>query len=106
MSRPSREGSRTTSPAATLSLPFDVINRGISASALLMVQRYGEHAVAEAALRAEELEQAGDSEGCATWCRIWDAAAMSKPCSNALFDVAGVIPERQNRQIDAERRFR
>ena len=38
-----------------------------------MIKRYGADAVSEAARRADELDQAGDPEGCATWCRIWDA---------------------------------
>jgi hypothetical protein len=38
-----------------------------------MIRRYGDDAVEEAARRADELDQDGDTEGCATWCRIWDA---------------------------------
>ena len=45
----------------------------IDRAALLMVKHYGADAVAEAARRADELDQDGDPEGCATWCRIWDA---------------------------------
>jgi hypothetical protein len=48
-------------------------DRDIWAAALLMVKRYGDDAVMEAAARAGELLEAGDLEGCAIWHRILDA---------------------------------
>jgi hypothetical protein len=38
----------------------------LARAALLMIKRYGADAVSEAARRADELDQAGDPEGCAT----------------------------------------
>jgi len=39
-------------------------------SANVMVKRYGEDAALEAAKRADELLEAGDTGGCAVWKRI------------------------------------
>jgi hypothetical protein len=42
-------------------------------AALLMVKRYGDDAVLEAAARASQLMKDGDIAGCTTWQRILDA---------------------------------
>ncbi len=39
-----------------------------------MVKRYGDDAATEAAMRADELLDEGDMEGCAAWKRIMRAA--------------------------------
>jgi hypothetical protein len=42
-------------------------------AAQLMLKRYGEKALNESAVRADELALAGDDEGAATWRRIMAA---------------------------------
>ena len=42
-------------------------------AALLMVKRYGDDAMIEAAARADELQEDGDYTGAADWQRILDA---------------------------------
>ena len=41
-------------------------------AALLMVKRYGDEAMLEAAARADQLMAEGDMAGCTTWQRIVD----------------------------------
>lgn len=48
-------------------------NRDTYATANLLVKRFGNDATIEAARRADELLEAGDVEGCATWKRILTA---------------------------------
>jgi len=48
-------------------------DRDIWAAALLMVKRYGDDALLEAAARADQLLEDGDWQGAATWHRILDA---------------------------------
>jgi hypothetical protein len=50
-----------------------IAERDIWAAALLMVKRYGDAAMIEAAQRADELLDAGDMAGCETWHRILNA---------------------------------
>ena len=42
-------------------------------SALIMVKRYGDDAMLEAAARADQLQEEGDWQGALTWHRILDA---------------------------------
>jgi hypothetical protein len=42
-------------------------------AALLMVKRYGDDAMLEAAARADQLMADGDMPGCTTWHQILDA---------------------------------
>jgi transposase-like protein len=56
-------------------------------SAMVMVKRYGDDAMIEAAARADQLLEAGDWEGCATWHRILDAIQRLQakaPGNNAI----------------------
>jgi hypothetical protein len=39
----------------------------------LMIKCYGDTALVESAIRADELAAAGDTAGAAVWCRIIDA---------------------------------
>jgi hypothetical protein len=42
-------------------------------AALIMVKRYGDDAMLEAAARADQLQEEGDWQGALTWHRILDA---------------------------------
>ena len=45
-------------------------------AANLMLKRYGEKALEESAMRADELAAGGDHDGAATWRRIADAVGQ------------------------------
>jgi hypothetical protein len=45
-------------------------------AAALMLKRYGEQALEESALRADELMSAGDDDGAASWRRIMAAVTQ------------------------------
>ncbi len=45
-------------------------NKEIYRSAKLLIDRHGENAVIEAAIRADKMLEAGDLDGLATWNRI------------------------------------
>lgn len=45
-------------------------------AAALMVKRYGEQALEESAVRADELTSAGDDDGAAAWRRIMAAVTQ------------------------------
>ena len=56
----------------------------IDRSALLLIRHYGERALLKAAIRADELLEAGDIEGCRVWRQIITAieklqAQLPKP---------------------------
>ena len=51
-----------------------IFDREIWQAAGAMVKRYGEDAATEAAMRADELLDEGDMDGCAVWKRIMRAA--------------------------------
>jgi hypothetical protein len=50
-----------------------ILDRDVWAAALLMVKRYGDDAMLEAAQRADQLLEDGDMAGCETWHRILNA---------------------------------
>lgn len=50
-----------------------ISDREIWQCAALMVKRYGEDAMPEAAARADQLQEDGDMAGAATWHRILNA---------------------------------
>jgi hypothetical protein len=63
-------------------------DRDVWAAALLMVKRYGDDAMLEAASRADELLDADDMAGAETWHRILNA--IERLQANAPVDGEGV----------------
>jgi len=50
-----------------------ISDRDVWAAALAIVKRYGEDAMLEASMRAEQLQDEGDTAGAETWHRILNA---------------------------------
>jgi hypothetical protein len=60
-----------------------ISDRDVWAAAVLMVKRYRDDAMQEAAMRADQLLEDGDMAGAATWCRIL-AIRKSRRAASAL----------------------
>ena len=60
-----------------------ISDRDVWAAALAIVKRYGEDAMLEASMRAEQLQDEGDTAGAETWHRIAPNTATSKSRSLA-----------------------
>jgi len=56
----------------------------IDRSAWALIKRYGRDAILQAASRAEQLLEEGDSEGAAIWIRIIDAIERQMPSAASV----------------------